>query len=189
MSGTDSNFINVSIRNCKEIGNGALFLSNNFTCAIIWTKKSYFLFDPHGHDDQGILTGDGTSILLEFQLLDDLEVFIREVFFSHTEENQYEIQYIKIERSEQALSAITLTSKRLRENQRKNLKRKQISNNPEVKQAINEKRRMSYDDIKGTDKYLGIQERKRQNSQLNFDIVWALKNTKSKKNASAKVLN
>ena len=180
-----TDFIHGSMYNCEDTGNGVIFLTNGYTCAIIWAKKNYFIFDSHGHNEEGVMTGDGSSILLGFQCTDELQKYIREVYTGNIEEAQYELQYIKIETSEKVLDAISSSAKRLRECEKRQLKRKQNSCGDIAQEhAIEAKRQYQIvqermrqyskenrDKIVGTEKHEAQKEQQRTNSKSAFDKV------------------
>ena len=62
----------------NEIGDGMLFMTSGFTTGILWTKRNYFLFDPHCRDENGAISTDnsGTCVLLKFSSLQQLEKYI-----------------------------------------------------------------------------------------------------------------
>ena len=170
----NTDFIQESMRNCEDTGNGVLFLTNGYTCAIIWSKQNYFLFDSHGHNKEGLMSGDGPSILLGFCCTDDLQKYIRRLYLCNVEETPYELQYIKIENSKNALD-IASAAKYIRHYERKQLKRKEDSDNGIVIQKpLKSKRQLNkdyFDSIKGTEQHEVLKKRKRQNSKVRFDVV------------------
>ena len=120
----NTDFIQESMRNCEDTGNGVLFLTNGYTCANIWSKQNYFLFDSHGHNEKGLMAGDGRSILLGFRCTNDLQKYIRDLYLGDAEEAQYELQYITIENSDHTLDTISSAAKHFRDCERKQLKKR-----------------------------------------------------------------
>ena len=167
----NTDFIHESMRNCEDTGNGLLFLTNGYTFAIIWAKQNYFLFDSHSHNKEGLMADDGNSILLEFRSTNELLEYIQKVYLCNFEEAQYELQYIKIERSEDSRDAISLYAKRLRDCERKHLKRKQNSNCKQALEAERKRKKDYYDRIVGTEQHQVVKDRMRQYSKSKLDEI------------------
>ena len=52
--------------------------------------KQYLLFDPHSRDANGLISTDGTSALLKFKSLLEVEKYIQEVYVSLTWDRMYQ---------------------------------------------------------------------------------------------------
>ena len=50
----------------SENGDELLFMTEGHTFSILWSKRNYFLFDPHSRDDHGTFSDIGSSVLLKF---------------------------------------------------------------------------------------------------------------------------
>ena len=72
-----------------DIGHGALILLKNYTFALVWAKSSYFLFDSHGHNGEGILAEKGNSVLLKFQSTKQIQMCIQDVFLNNNERGSF----------------------------------------------------------------------------------------------------
>ena len=87
------NFLNVSHEEKLNTGIAVIFFINCYTFAIIWSKSGYFLCDSHGENYESVITSGGTSILLKFKALNDVQNYIEEVYMLLI----YQMQYINIE--------------------------------------------------------------------------------------------
>ena len=174
-------FFAESIKNSKDIGNGALFLTNGYTCAIIWSKQYYFIFDPHSHDQNGHISDGGYSALLKFRSATALQHYIRQTYLFNMDEAQYDLHYIKVEVSAHASETISKTVLRLRDKERRSLKRKQTTlvNYEKAAEAKRQRDRECYRKKIGTERHEKIKK------QI---ILMVLKNMIKKKSASINVL-
>ena len=59
-------------RNVPSDANGLLLLLKGLCVSIVWTKKHYFLFDPHSKNEKGECIPEGYSILLKFNSINAL---------------------------------------------------------------------------------------------------------------------
>ena len=93
------NFLKMSFQSEMNTGTGAIFFINGYTFALIWNKSGIFLCDSHSRNNEGFITADGTSVLLKFKTLDDVENYIKEVYMlsQNFQVLTYQIQYINIE--------------------------------------------------------------------------------------------
>ena len=87
------NFLKVSHDEKLNTGIAVIFFINGYTFAIIWSKSGYFLCDSHSENYEGLITSDGTSILLKFKALINVQNYIEEVYMLLI----YQMQYINIE--------------------------------------------------------------------------------------------
>ena len=162
-----------------EIGDGMLFMSSGFTTGILWTKKNYFLFDPHCCDENGTISNDnsGTCVVLKFSSLQQLENYIYEIYFpfSTAGKLQYEVQFVTIEKDGDTsvcrntlktlkrkydIGAIGPTAKRMA------AFRKRIKNTPkhgEVKELHREGMSAYREKLRNTVKHNQMKELKRSN--------------------------
>ena len=81
-----------------DIGNGLIFMTG-YSFSLIWSKTAVFLFDSHSRDINGAFTDQGTSIILLFQNLSDVEKYIKSEYskqLTNFNETQFELQYIRV---------------------------------------------------------------------------------------------
>ena len=77
---------------------GLIFLIGGFSFLIIYTTGAVYVFDSHSRDRNGFASPSGTSILMKFRSLVDVEGYIRQVYLinNNNEELYYQIQYFDI---------------------------------------------------------------------------------------------
>ena len=99
-----------------EIGNGVIFTCTGFSFALIWTKKSIFMFNYHSRNSQGVHIPNGQLVLLEFCSIKASKLFIMkyEKNYDSTSTLQYHIQYIKVKTSETAAQNVLDSLKKQR---------------------------------------------------------------------------
>ena len=85
--------------NCLNTGSGALFFLNNYTFSLIWNKQAFYLFDAHSRDKDGLITPDGTSILLKFKSLHEIQNYLVEAYLVKQDIQflHFQIQFVQIE--------------------------------------------------------------------------------------------
>ena len=74
-------------------------MTGGFTISLIWSKNAVFLFDSHSRDGNGAFTNNGSSVVLSFKSLIDVNNYIKMEYskhFSDFHEKLYEIQYVRI---------------------------------------------------------------------------------------------
>ena len=98
---------NCLLGSCRLFSTGALLFINGLTMAIIFTNLAYYLFDSHSKDNQGKASQHGTSILLKFETLENLENYIYEVYYethiSHLRSTYFQFQFVEIICSENTI--------------------------------------------------------------------------------------
>ncbi|XP_057310266.1 uncharacterized protein LOC130648243 [Hydractinia symbiolongicarpus] len=84
----------------NDVGDGFLIIVCGFTVCVVWTKKHYFLFDPHCRNSNGCISDDGTGscVLLKFSSLFQVEKYICAIYvpLSQGTPPQYECQFIRV---------------------------------------------------------------------------------------------
>ena len=65
------------IDSCLNIGSGALLMINGYIFVIIWEKDCVYLFDSHSKNYEGNISQNGSAILMKFEILDDLQDYIK----------------------------------------------------------------------------------------------------------------
>ena len=95
-SNTKSTFLSSSFTR-SERGDGLLFMTSGYTFCIIW-NKIFFFFDPHSRNYNGAFTVNGTSILLKFSSVIQLQNYIFEIYYPLRRSDSlfYQIQYVSI---------------------------------------------------------------------------------------------
>ena len=84
--------------NC-DFSNGLIFTTGGFSFSLIWSKNSIFLFDSHSRDQTGAFVSTGSSVVLSFKHLIDVEHYIKAEYskqLANFNEMQYDLQYVKV---------------------------------------------------------------------------------------------
>ena len=117
----DIDFLERSYRKVSDTGNGLIFFINGYTFSLIWSKSAIFLCDSHSRNREGFLTPDGTSILLKFKSLNDVQRYITNVYLAHQnmQITFYQLQYIKIATENIDIPLMLNSVKRSRDSKRK----------------------------------------------------------------------
>ena len=91
-------FLYSTLLNESENGDGLLFMSEGYTFSILWSKRNYFLFDPHSRDDHGAFSDNGSSVLLKFSSVRQLQNYVYDIYFPlrHSKSLYYQLQYVHI---------------------------------------------------------------------------------------------
>ena len=87
------------IASCLNIGSGALpMISSGYIFGIIWGKDCVYLFDSHSKDYEGNISQNGSAILMKFENLDDLQDYIKPIYYSseHHKTLYFQMQFISI---------------------------------------------------------------------------------------------
>ena len=77
-------FINHNKLSSAEVGNGAIFTCAGISFALIWGKKSVFLFGSYSRNSEGCHDPNGLSLLLEFSSFTFLNKFIKNTLRNHS---------------------------------------------------------------------------------------------------------
>ena len=106
---TNVNFIRPSLVLNKLSSDGMMLFVGDTTLSLLWNTKSFYLFDSHSRDEQGMPTANGTGVLMQFSKLSDVQTYIIECYLTSCESKLVQIQYItiKIDASEEASSVAT----------------------------------------------------------------------------------
>ena len=159
-----------SMSECEDIGHGVLVLVNGYTSAVIWAKSSYYLFDSHGHDSEGIMAENGTSILLMFQTTKELQKYIKKVYLNvGATRTQYEFQYIKVEKNKSDAVEIAANIVKSRHYEMRCLKRKNMD--AKHQEDLNEKKKQRWKEEYGTPKQDLEKEKKRKHCKDNYSKI------------------
>ena len=69
-----------------------------FATAIISSGNCYHLFDSHSRDERGLSVIDGTSVLMKFNDLFEIEKYIQVAYLEYTDRHQarFQIQVIEV---------------------------------------------------------------------------------------------
>ena len=81
------------------IGNGLIFTTGGYCFSLIWAKQNVFCLDPHSRSKDGSFVACGSSILLAFKSLSDVENCIKSEYANHVQnfnETQFDIKYVNI---------------------------------------------------------------------------------------------
>ena len=93
---------------CADTGNGAILFINGYTMSLIWSKLAFFLFDSHSRASNGCISPNGTSVLLKFKSLKDVQNYIIQTYLidQGLQSLQYELQFVKVEIEHTSVSVI-----------------------------------------------------------------------------------
>ena len=64
-------------------GNGLIFTTHGYCFSLIWAKQNIYLFDSHSRNKDGSFIASGSSILLAFKTLSDVENYIKTEYAKH----------------------------------------------------------------------------------------------------------
>ena len=86
------------IDSCLNIGSGALLMINGYIFVIIWETDCVYLFDFHSKDYEGNISQNGSAILMKFETLDDLQYYIKLIYYNsqHHKTLYFQMQFISI---------------------------------------------------------------------------------------------
>ena len=81
-----------------NIRSGALLIISGYISGRLWGKDCVYLFDSHSKDDEGNISESGSAILMKFETLDDLEDYIKLIYYSsqHHKTLYLQMQFISI---------------------------------------------------------------------------------------------
>ena len=156
------NFLKVSHEEKLNTGIGVIFFINGYTFAIIWSKSGYFLCDSHSRNEEGLITPDGTSILLKFKALNDVQNYIEEVYMlrQNIQVLTYQMQYINIETECTDIPLITSSVKKIKHRAQNRGYSARILGTPQH-EKIKAQKRANYASIFGTPQHEKIKAQKR----------------------------
>ena len=114
-----------------------LFIGWN-TTAIVPGQNKFYLFDSHSCDDTGLCVSDGTSVLLRFHYLLEVERYIQFTYleFRDIQRLYFQPQFIKIDIIPSIKGEITLSYNMIRKNHQKKNKIA-LSNSRETQKHFN----------------------------------------------------
>ena len=161
------NFLKMSFQSKMNTGTGAIFFINGYTFALTWNKYGIFLCDSHSRNNEGFITADGTSVLLKFKTLDDVENYIKEVYMlsQNFQVLTYQIQYINIEVKTTDISLIMNSVKKSKKRAQKREYRATVFGTAEhenIKAEQREKKRKCRATIFGTTEHENIKAKQRE---------------------------
>ena len=81
------------------ICNGLIFTTGGYCFSLIWGKQNVYLFDPHSRDKNGLFIPNGSSILITFKSLTDVEKYIRTEYSKHIlnfSNTHFDLQYVRV---------------------------------------------------------------------------------------------
>jgi len=91
-------------------GDGFLLIFSDVVLAITYnndTQNSYFLFDSHSRSQQGLPVPDGTSVLMKFSRLCEIENYLKQVYL-HADRRRcfYQLQFIEVVLTDTSASSL-----------------------------------------------------------------------------------
>ena len=115
-------FIKESYEKSSNTGTGLIFFIDGCSFSLIWSKLAIFLFDSHSRSSGSFITLNGTSVLLKFKTIDEVQNYITDVYLLHQnlETLLYQMQYISIEARKSDINTITLLNGQKREKESEN---------------------------------------------------------------------
>ena len=152
----------------KELlpGNGLIFTTNGYCFSLIWAKQNVFLFDSHSRNKEGSFVESGSSILLAFKSLSDVEKYIKTEYAKHIlnfSDTQFDLQYIKITTESTSASSILSSVNKARNR----IYKQKYDANEEIKK----RNRDQYSDIIGTPEHDAIKKQKRDSSHDRYSAI------------------
>ena len=103
--------------------NGLIFTTGGYSISLIWNKSKVFLFDSHSRDNNGLFICNGTSVLLEFKSLSEVEKYIKTEYSKHISnfnKTQYDLQYVRVDHgSNNNVSSILNSINKVRNNEQR----------------------------------------------------------------------
>jgi len=105
----------------SDKGHGMLYIINDVSFTVIWGNSSIYLFDPHSRDNSGQIVDNGSSVLLNFCTIRNVESYIKEIYVPQGLEIYLETQYFRIVTTKQITDKIRLSigKKRKRDKNKK----------------------------------------------------------------------
>ena len=161
------NFLKISFQMKTNTGTGAIFFINGYTFALIWNKSGIFLCDSHSRSKEGFITADGTSVLLKFKTLNEVQNYIKEVYMlsQNLQVLTYQIQYINIEVGNTDVSLIMNSARKSKKRAQKREYRATVFGTPEhenIKAQQRERKREKYTNLFGTSEHENIKVQRRE---------------------------
>jgi len=141
----------------------------------------YYVFDSHIRDIRGLSVANGTSVLMQFDSLYELEKYIQVFYLEYREAKTYfQIQYIEITTTENQRTA--LASRHAQNNSDRNSTRMNKYN--DCKSQINLIRRQKYieKDVKNKETYQAKKHEINKNRKENYQNNNNRENKKRKEN-------
>ena len=106
------------------IGNGLIFTTHGYCFSLIWAKQKIYLFDPHSRNKDGSFIASGSSTLLAFKSLSNVENYIKTEYVKHIQnfnETQFDLQYVNIVTEPTSISTILSSVNKARSKGRKQI--------------------------------------------------------------------
>ena len=91
-----SSILSTSYDRSDQRGNGLIFVISGFMFSLIWDNSSVYLFDSHSRDKNGQISAFGTSVLLKFKSLNDVETYIKETYVQQGSFCYFQFEYISV---------------------------------------------------------------------------------------------
>ena len=75
-----------------------LLFMEGFTTAIILLRNCYYLFDSHSRDERDLSVVDGTSVLMKFRDLYELEKYLQVAYLKYRGRQQayFQLQFVEV---------------------------------------------------------------------------------------------
>ena len=86
----------------------SVFTANGLGTAIMHNSRNIYIFDPHSRDHEGFISPNGTSVLLKFNTLTDVENYYKHVLLIQANKTStgYEYQLYSVENSDSCLKEV-----------------------------------------------------------------------------------
>ena len=149
------------LRDVLTTGNGGMILCllilEGFTTSIILSRNSYYLFDSHSRDERGLSVVDGTSVLLKFQDLYEIEKYFQVAYLELRDRQQafFQLQFVEVNVGNHEKADIYSQYTRT----------VRLSRDREHAEDINRKKKMYYTSLKGSPQHSKINMKKRERSK------------------------
>ena len=183
MLGNETGFLTVhnrlnflqSLLKKHTTGDGILFMTLGYTFSILWNKRNYFLFDPHSRDDEGVIAQNGSSVLLKFSSLPQLQNYIFEIYFpiqQSLDALQFEVQFVALQKSDSidCVNTICPVAKLMANARSANRRHDKIAHE-RIKTSDCIRKTLQFEIIKGTDIHEQLKATDRLRKNIQFENI------------------
>ena len=128
----NSDFIvDVYQRNGGNVGNGMIVIIKGYSFSIIWSDTAIFLFDSHSRDSNAIPSSNGTSILLQFDTMHNVQQYLTRMY-GHQETELFQVVYLQIDISSQFAQNLIKDLTRVKEREQRQRRRSDLSSSTNI---------------------------------------------------------
>ena len=136
-----------------------LFMEGS-TTAVILLRNCYYLFDSHSFDERGFGVVDGTSVLMKFRNLYELEKYLQAAYLEYRNRQQAYFQLQFVEVNVGSNEKVDIYSQYVRA--------VRLAHDREYSADINRKQKEYYTSLKGSPQHSKMNMLKRQRSKRTY---------------------